>query len=106
MKWKHLPTGEIRELFPGQAEGYQCQIEGNCHLFCIITPDAPGGWHMSISTRTNGRHTRPAHRYPSWDEIVDARYRFIPDEARMAMMLPPRSEYLNLHQTCFHLHQQ
>ena len=53
-------------------------------------------WHLSISART---------RYPSWDEIRDARYALIPDECTMAMMLPPKREYVNLHPNCFHLHE-
>ena len=50
--------------------------------------------HLSIS------HPR---RYPSWDEIYDARYRFMPDEMSVIMYLPPKSEYVNLHSNTFHL---
>jgi len=56
-------------------------------------------WHMSISTAT---------RYPVWDEIRDAWYACKPPECKnvtMAMMLPPQSEYVNLHPNCFHLHE-
>jgi len=53
-------------------------------------------WHMSISTKT---------RYPTWDEIRDARYALMPDDITMAMLLPPKSEYVNLHPNCFHLHE-
>lgn len=53
-------------------------------------------WHLSIS-RTD--------RYPVWDEIKDARYALIPDECTMAMLLPPKGEYVNLHPNCFHLHE-
>jgi len=56
-------------------------------------------WHMSISTRT---------RYPVWDEIRDAWYALKPKECAnttMAMLLPPQSEYVNLHPNCFHLHE-
>jgi hypothetical protein len=53
-------------------------------------------WHLSI-----------AHpdRYPTWDEIADARYGLIPDDVTMAMLLPPRGEYVNEHPHCFHLWQ-
>jgi|SRR5579862_6186427 len=54
------------------------------------------GWHLSIST---------PHRYPTWDEIKAARYDLIPDDVIVAMLLPPKSEYVNLHPNCFHLHQ-
>lgn len=59
-------------------------------------------WHLSISHRTNEHPPRPG-RYPSWDEIVSARYLFIPNEIRVAMLLPPREEYINYHETVFHL---
>lgn len=53
-------------------------------------------WHISI-----------AHpdRYPSWDEIAEARYKFCPTDITMAMLLPPPGEYVNEHPHCFHLWQ-
>lgn len=62
----------------------------------VITGVSEQGWHMSISHPT---------RYPTWDEIRDARYALVPDEVTMAMLLPPRSEYVNVHENCFHLWQ-
>lgn len=53
-----------------------------------------GRWHLSVS------HTS---RLPNWDEIADARYRFIPDRAHMAMLLPPRAEWVDLHPRTLHL---
>jgi hypothetical protein len=52
--------------------------------------------HASIST---------AYRNPTWEEIRAARYDHIPDDVTVGMILPPRSEYVNLHEFCFHLHQ-
>jgi hypothetical protein len=54
------------------------------------------GWHMSISH---------PDRYPTWDEIANARYKLLPADSEFAMMLPPPSEYVNLHNFCFHLHE-
>lgn len=53
-----------------------------------------GRWHLSI-----------AHpdRDPTWKEIHDARYKFVPDEVTMVMFLPPKAQYVNLHEHCFHL---
>ena len=73
------------------------------HLSVIVGRE-PQGWHLSISHRTNEMRPRPK-RYPTWDEIADARYRFVPDEVTMAMLLPPRDQYVNLHATTFHLHE-
>ncbi len=66
---------------------------GQCTVFA---GKEPPGWHMSISHPT---------RYPTWDEIREARYRFVPDAVTMVMILPPRAEYVNVHRNCFHLHE-
>jgi hypothetical protein len=54
------------------------------------------GWHISISH---------PHRYPTWDEIYTARYDFCPSEIDMAIFLPKKSEYVNIHPDCVHVHQ-
>lgn len=51
-------------------------------------------WHLSISRKD---------RYPTWDEIKDARYAFLPGIKYMAQILPPENEYVNIHNNCFHL---
>jgi hypothetical protein len=61
-----------------------------------VPPEALELWHLSIS--------HPA-RYPTWDEIADVRYKLVPDDVTMAMLLPPRDEYVNAHDNCFHLWQ-
>lgn len=53
-----------------------------------------GRWHLSASRDD---------RLPTWDELHDARYALLPDSATMAMILPPKSEYVNKHEYCFHL---
>ena len=71
-------------------------------LRVLVGQERPGGrgtpmlWHLSISHAT---------RLPTWDEIHDARYKFCPDQARMAMFLPPKAEYVNLHPTTMHLYE-
>ena len=69
-------------------------------LRCWVTRDLYSAgqlrWHLSIST---------SYRYPTWDEIREARYALCPDDITMAMLLPPRSQYVNLHPNCFHLHE-
>ena len=63
----------------------------------VFVGQEPGiGWHLSIST---------PYRNPTWEEIREARYAFIPDDVTVAMILPPRAEYVNVHEFCFHLHQ-
>ena len=61
----------------------------------LVVPDSARLlWHLSIAH---------AHRYPTWDEIADARYELIPDGVTMAMLLPSSSEYVNVNEHCFHL---
>jgi hypothetical protein len=55
-----------------------------------------GKWHLSIS--------HPS-RLPTWAEVVEARYRLMPDSICAAMLLPSKEEYVNLHEFCFHLHE-
>lgn len=85
---------------------YQRDVEDG-HL-TVIKSMEPAGWHRSISHRRSVVSARGVHlpgRYPTWDEIKEARYELLPDNCYMAMILPPKSEYVNLHETCFHLYQ-
>ncbi len=71
----------------------------NCSVMVASEPSGPKGemrWHMSIAHR---------NRYPHWDEIREARYQLIPNDVTMCMVLPPVSEYVNVHSNCFHLFQ-
>ena len=51
------------------------------------------GWHFSISCES---------RNPTWEEQRDTRYNLISDDVCMVSVLPPRSEYVNVHPFCFH----
>jgi hypothetical protein len=44
-------------------------------------------------------------RYPTWDEIKEARYKYLPAEITVALILPPLGEYVNVHPNCFHLYE-
>jgi len=64
------------------------------------------GWHLSISFKEKEQWEGGPmfeRRYPTWDEITEARYGFLPDKVHMVMHLPPKEEYVNLHETTFHL---
>jgi hypothetical protein len=73
---------------------------GDCKVFVgqepVLGDPWPKSWHLSISH---------PFRYPTWDEIKAARYDLLPHDVTMAMILPPTSEYVNIHENCFHLHQ-
>lgn len=63
---------------------------------CVGRPEQEGMWHLSISHPT---------RYPTWDEIYTARYDLCPNDIDMAIFLPRKSEYVNIHPNCFHIHE-
>lgn len=74
-------------------------VRGRLQVIVGREPQGPNGekrWHLSISH---------PWRYPTWEEIKLARYQLVPDEVEMAMYLPSQSEYVNLHENCFHLHE-
>jgi hypothetical protein len=105
-RWREndLPAPLALSMEPG-TKWYQRSAHGGGHLNLFVSPPlGDQGWHMSISHRLNSNPPRPG-RNPTWEEIRDARYEFIPDAVTMAMFLPPRAEYVNLHATTFHLHQ-
>jgi len=62
----------------------------------VIRSVDDGKLHVSVSL---------PHRYPTWDELHDVRYAFCPDQCDMAMILPPKKEYVNVHPNTFHLWQ-
>lgn len=66
---------------------------GRCNI--IISID-DGKWHLSISTRNAS---------PSYKEIKEARYKFLPNDIYMAQIFPPKEEFVNLHPHCHHLFQ-
>jgi len=75
------------------------RTNNNLTVICGREPCGPGGeirWHLSIAHH---------HRYPTWDEIRDIRYVLVPDDVTVAMFLPPRGEYVNEHEFCFHLYE-
>lgn len=65
--------------------------EGECQILVSRDNDK---LHLSISHE---------NRYPTWDEIKAARYKYMPADMMVAMLLPPEGEYVNVHENCFHL---
>jgi len=80
---------------------FKANLEPNARAFklrdcLIIVGQSEYGWHLSISH---------PERYPTWDEIKEARFQLTPHNVTMAMILPPPDEYVNIHENCFHLWQ-
>jgi len=85
---------------------YERTVAGGGFLRVIVGQE-PHGWHLSISH--NFSLVDPvtggvlAGRLPTWEEIKEARYRFVPDHCVMAQILPPKSSYIDLAKTALHL---
>lgn len=111
-KWVQVPDHQLSTLKAAGVEDlavYQRNVNDG-HLTAIVArePLGPNGemqWHLSISHRTNHQPPRPG-RYPTWDEIADARYLLLPDDRSFVMELPPPAEYVAAHDTTFHLHEK
>ena len=54
-----------------------------------------GRWHLSISAN----HTL------GYFELKQIRYMFLPNDMQVAQIFPPREQFVNLHENCFHLWQ-
>jgi len=93
-EWKEAPIPA--EVVPMLAPGTRLFYSTANHCKVLVSQEAKLGWHLSISH---------PWRYPTWDEIKAARYALTPDNVAMAMILPPSSEFVNVHENCFHLYE-
>lgn len=66
---------------------------GECSV--IVSKDA-GHWHLSIGN---------PERLPTYEELKEARYKFLPDDIYMAQIFPPTKEFVNVHKFVLHLWQ-
>lgn len=85
--WERLPD----DFWP-HGKAWRARVADG-QLRALLSTDG-GRLHLSVSHTT---------RLPTWDELADARYRFCPDRARMASLLPPRAEWVNHHPRTLHL---
>lgn len=107
--WKCIPTSSMIKAMLPDAMVYQKDLDDGV-LQVIVGPE-PTGFHLSIShtgwseqlVPGTSIRKRKLTRYPSWDEIISARNEFCPRKMTLAMVLPPKEEYVNLHDTTFHL---
>lgn len=104
VSWKEIPVTPGLEV---GTKGYQKDVEDG-HLTCLVSHSDPHGYHLSLSHRLNEAGpdgTYPSGRLPTWDEIKEARYLWVPNHVRMTLHLPPREEYVNVMDTCMHLYE-
>lgn len=81
---------------PGVMQIVKRYTKGECRVLVSLEPRSKGPpkMHLSISC---------ASRYPTWEEIKDARYSLLPMGLTFAQILPPLNEFVNVHPNCFHL---
>ena len=94
LEWRegHLEDSYIAMMRQNGSEDLHWYERGPVRA--LVSRDGPEKlWHISISCEK---------RYPSWEELKKARYDLLPDEITVAMYLPPKSEYVNVHSNCFH----
>jgi len=89
LKQVEVPA-ETLEGFPPGTPVFAYRI-GECS---VLVTKSLGRWHLSIAHES---------RYPNWDEVAEATHRIIPAGVWMALHVPPKHAYVNLHSNCFQL---
>lgn len=97
---RHKVPDALIYALAGEFWAFQKDLtDGHLSVFVGLEPE---GWHLSMSHRLNTNPPVPG-RYPTWDEIKEARYLLCPPEITMAQLLPPADLFVNVHETTFHL---
>lgn len=78
--------------------------KGECRVLVSEEP-IPTDWAKNLPGVRTRTHLSISciDRYPTWEEIKDARYSLCGLGLYMAMVLPPQTEYVNIHPNTFHL---
>jgi hypothetical protein len=100
-QWREIELPRFTQLMMEAGRmpaGSRAFKAGKLHTI-VSPPNERQGWMFSIS------HQGKQARYPTWDEVTDARYKLLPDNILMAMLLPPRDQYVNLESATFTAHQ-
>lgn len=98
--WKKIPDQMgCKAYFKNLLDGSE--------LFVLVGKEpknnGPDVFHMSISCRSfisNKYGTPIQKRIPTFEEIKEARYRFIPNDVNMAMLFPPVEHWISLPNSC------
>lgn len=87
----------MKPKYIGRQGDGRLYLMGECRVILSGTLERNQiGWHFSISCET---------RDPTWEEQRDFRYAEVPDDVYMVMIMPPKREYVNVHEHCFHWHE-
>ncbi len=63
---------------------------------CSVEEDGKPWIHLSVSRKKS---------IPTWVDLVNVKEIFMGKDALAIQILPPRSEYINVHEFCLHLYQ-
>lgn len=98
--WTAVKPPPLESTVPAQA--WRRRVHDGT-LTAFLTSDPGLGWHLSVSHLPAS--PKAAQRYPTWDELTDARYTLTDPDIEFVMSLPPLASYVAVHDTTFHLHQ-
>jgi hypothetical protein len=101
-----IPPALLKKLEPGTRSYIRKVEDGFLRLFVSPSSKVSPAWHASIShvSKVLGLDGQPIFtRLPSWEEVVEARYIFIPDEANMTLAIPRKSDAETGASRTFHL---
>ena len=91
----HVPE-IMKKVFEQEVSKWVKSYRTDCDLRILVSMDKTHHGmlrHMSISRED---------RYPSWDEIVEAKGVFFGDVDTM-MIMPKMKDYINVSNNCFHV---
>lgn len=98
IKWVEEKVPSMVMMVKGASSEIQV-FRSACGLVVLKSVDVTPRWgklkHISISR---------ADRYPSWDEILEAK-EFIFGDVDCMMIMPKKENYVNVMKNCFHVWQ-
>jgi hypothetical protein len=86
-------------------ENWTKQLDDNSELMILFAKEPHASregkfWHLSISCRStklkNVGGGALGKRIPTFEEVKEARYKFLPFDINVAMMFPPKEHWITL----------
>lgn len=99
MNIRQIEVPDVVKALKGDLCRETCAFVVNGFLQVLVSEERLRGqwlYHLSVS------HPR---RYPTWDEIRDLRYELLPNDRTFAILFPPKEQWVNVHENCFHLYE-
>lgn len=95
--WEEIALSEsMLFLLQGRRRAWRVYYKGGVFVILSLDEMYKGEkWDHILIARID--------REPSWAEIKEVRYSFFPDDVEVFQILPPKNEYVNVFEYCFHL---